>query len=516
LPKYRIGFSIPRGHNTINTNTILRNTDYEQFMIDATAHFQTETQFAIDVFIQITFDLQERELLLNSNVVRIVFRSIPDDDDASCSPDYLPEPVVENHCHPHHVQESHSKTIAPTPCTFGPETCIPHPEYVDTLSAIALDAGFDFAHQDEYLKTINAYQVNSTTSRGHILTAFQVAYFQLTGYGQGIRNTGLPKMQIPFSSQSIPYTTHQIGQIIEKMIDAIPSHTNPLLYHSIQGMCSHILVSILYAQPGKGYTPLLKYALPDSLTVSDANVSLLFAEQIAPAIDSYMLSPYVDIQNVAQNQSIYGGLDILDDINQLLTYGAIGDTTSPELITIRDRVTATMDTWITNSAFLLVSDGGKYSGSSYMANIDKLAAHYIQTIHSALVGNPNVNIISDSATISAAIQVGNGQSTLGAQFANEIITNAATISRALLQADHSRQPPTNAPNIPILFQDKDRLIVYVTVSGSIENPDIDLSALFSKNIDPLENNSTSFKRYLLNHLGTQIKPIKYALILPIC
>jgi len=509
LSQYRIGFSIPRGHNTINTNAVRRNTDYLQFMTDATAYFQTANQFAVDVFIQITFDLQERELLLNSNVVRILFRSTPEEEAAPC----LPEPVVEhNVCHPHHIQESHSKRVAPISATAGAEICTSHSVYVETLSAIALDAGFDFAHHDEYLKTVQAYQVNSTTSRAHILAAFHAAYFQLTGHGQGIRLEGLPTLQIPFSAQHIQYTNPQIGQIIQKMMDTIPSHTNPLLHHSIQGMCSHILVTILYVEAGKGYTPFLQYALPDSLTVSDANVSLLFAEQIAPTIDSYMLSPYVDINHITQNLSIDGGLPILEQMNQLLTYGISGDLASPELASIRDQVASTIDQWIAATAFILVSDGGKYAGSSYMANIDSLASHYIQTIHSALVGNPNVNIIADSASIAAALQAGNGQTTLGAQFANEILDNASTICRALLQADHTRQPPENSP---VLFRSNDRLIVYVTVSGSIENPDIDLRALFSKNIDPLADDSTSFKRYALNHLGTQIKPIKYALILPL-
>ena len=517
LPQYIIGYSIPPGHNTINTNVEVRNTNYEQFIKDASAYFQSADHFSVDVFIQIRFDLQDRELLLNSNTVRIVFRANIDDE--SHVLESVHEPSIEvisrcNRCEEGHVQISHPKKCI---SVVSPEIQTPHPAYMETLSAIALDAGFDFAHKDEYLKTVAAYQVNSTTTRGHILAAFRAAYFHLTGYGEGIRIPGFPIMSAPFSAQNIPYTTQQIGQIIQKMVDAIPCHTNPLLHHSIQGLCSHMLVSVLYSQSDKGYSPILKYALQDSLSVSDANVSLLFSEQISPIVDSYMLSPYVDIQNISQNQSLYGGITVesLNDINQLLTYGINGDISSTIVIQIQQRLANTIDAWINNTQFLLVSDGGKYAGASYMANIDNFASQYIQTIHSALVGNPNVNIISDVASITNAIQIGNGQDTLGKQFATEIATNASSICRAILQADHTRQPANNQLNTPVLFKPEDRIIVYITISGSIENPDIDLRTLFSKNIDPLENSANSFKQYLLNHAGTQIKPIKYAIVLPI-
>ena len=516
LSQYIIGYSIPRGNNTINTNAGVRNANYQQFIEDATAYFQSADHFSVDVFIQIRFELQERELLLNSNTVRIVFRANMEDESLVVESTHEPSIEVISRCNPceQHVQKSHPKKCI---SVGSPEIQTPHPAYVETLSAIALDAGFDFAHNDEYLKTVSTYQVNSTTSRGHILAAFRAAYFHLTGYGEGIRIPGFPTMSIPFSAQNIPYTTQQIGQIIHKMVDAIPCHTNPLLHHSIQGLCSHMLVSVLYSQTGKGYSPILKYALQDSLSVSNANVSLLFSEQISPIVDSYMLSPYVDINNLSQNQSLYGGItaESLSDINQLLTYGINGDTTSTIVIQIQQRLASTIDTWINNTQFLLVSDGGKYAGSSYMANIDNFASQYIQTIHSALVGNPNVNIISDVASITSAIQIGNGQDTLGKQFATEIVTNAASICRAILQADHTREPANNQLNTPVLFRQEDRIIVYITITGSIENPDIDLKTLFSRNIDPLENNSNSFKQYLLNHAGTQIKPIKYAIVLPI-
>jgi hypothetical protein len=513
LSQYIIGYSIHRGNNNINTNMIARNTNYEQFIRDANAYFQSADHVSVDVFIQIRFELQERELLLNSNTVRIVFRANMEDESHVESVHEQSVAVVECPCE-QHVQKSHPKKCI---SVGSHEIQSPHPAYVETLSAIALDAGFDFAHNDEYLKTVATYQVNSTTSRGHILAAFRAAYFHVTGYGEGIRIPHFPTVSIPFSAQNIPYTTQQIGQIIHKMVNAIPCHTNPLLHHSIQGLCSHMLVSVLYSQTGKGYSPILKYALQDSLSVSNANVSLLFSEQISPIVDSYMLSPYVDINNLSQNQSLYGGItaESLSDINQLLTYGINGDTTSTIVIQIQQRLASTIDAWINNTQFLLVSDGGKYAGSSYMANIDNFASQYIQTIHSALVGNPNVNIVSDVASITTAIQIGNGQDTLGKQFATEIATNASSICRAILQADHTRQPANNQLNTPVLFRQEDRIIVYITITGSIENPDIDLKTLFSKNIDPLENNSNSFKQYLLNHAGTQIKPIKYAIVLPI-
>jgi hypothetical protein len=514
LSKYAIGYSICTGSNVINTNTAIRNTNYQQFITDASNYFQKYDHFAVDVFVQIRFDLQERELLLNSNMARILFRSNMDDEPHVESGHESSVDLIECNNPCEHVQKSHPKKCI---SSASPEIQSINPAYAETLSAIALDAGFDFAHNDEYLKTVSAYQVNSTTSRGHILAAFRAAFFHLTGYGEGIRMPNFPTISTPFSAQNIPYTTQQIGQIIQKMVDVIPCHTNPLLHHSIQGLCSHMLVSVLYSQTGKGYSPILKYALQDSLSVSNANVSLLFSEQISPIVDSYMLSPYVDINNLSQNQSLYGGItaESLSDINQLLTYGINGDTTSSIVNQIQQRLANTIDAWINNTHFLLVSDGGKYAGSSYMANIDTFASQYIQSIHSALVGNPNVNIISDIASITSAIQTGNGEHTLGKQFAAEIATNASSICRAILQADHTRQPANNQLNTPVLFRQEDRIIIYITITGSIENPDIDLRTLFSKNIDPLENNSNSFKQYLLNHEGTQIKPLKYAVVLPI-
>lgn len=514
LSQYIIGYSICSGSNTINTSAMAKNTNYKQFITEASDYLQKYDHFAVDVFVQIRFDLQQRELLLNSNMARIVFRANMEDELHEES-SHEPSIACIEHSDPcEHVQKSNPKKCV---STVPLEIQTPHPAYIDSLSNIALDAGFDFAHNDEYLKTVAQYQVNSTTTRGRILAAFRAAYFQLTGYGEGIRMPGFPSISIPFSAQTIPFTTQQIGQIIQKMVDTIPCHTNPLLHHSIQGLCSHMLVSILYSQSGKGYSPILKYALQDSLTVSDANVSLLFSEQIAPVVDSYMLSPYVDINNLSQNQSLYGGItgDSLSDINQLLTYGTNGDTASTIVIQIQQRLANTIDTWISNTQFLLVSGGGKYTGSSYMANIDTFASQYIQTIHSALVGNPNVNIISDVASIARAIQLGNGEDTVGNQFAREITTNAPSICRTILQADHTRQPANSQLNTPVLLKAEDRIIVYITISGSIQNPHIDLRTLFSKNIDPLENNSNSFKRYLLNHEGTLIKPIKYAVVLPI-
>jgi hypothetical protein len=94
------------------------------------------------------------------------------------------------------------------------------------------------------------------------------------------------------------------------------------------------------------------------------------------------------------------------------------------------------------------------------------------------------------------------------------VDNAYAIRASILAADPSRQPPANSINAPILLKKHDHLIVYVDISGSIDNDSIDLREIFFKNIDPLSDNTSSFKTYLLNHEGNQIKPIRYAIVLP--
>ena len=546
--EYRIGYKITRDTNILETTTQYNipsthstaavELDYEQFIIDAKRCLQDASNVVIDVYAQITYKLPNNNYkFIRSNSCQIAFyentvgnyseNGVDFDNGHSQSIDNCSvhsDDEIDNSClyQPEHFHTVKNKDIQKS---YNLPSYIEQPylAYKNKLLEIGVDAGFDYTRNDEYLKNVGIFQTNSVTSRSAFMLLVSTAFFQLTGYGSGIRMEPHWNMPIPFSvhQNDARFTQNMRKNIQKLMMDVLLKDHRFLndisveisLYnYSVQGLCNHLLDVILEINDSDvvGYSPIVRYDLPGALSVSGADATTRFARQLGVEGTYYMLSPYTDDNNTI-------GEENTNLINQLLSSSINNDNEA--INSIKSTLSSFMNIWITTVPFLLISDNGKYTGTSHQASIGELYSHYTQTIHSALVGNPNVNILSNMndvrENISIGSQIDGSSNTLGEQFVNSIVDNAFAIRASILAADPSRQPPANNINAPILLKKHDHLIVYVDISGSIDNDSIDLREIFFKNVDPLLDNTSSFKNYLLTHEGNEIKPIRYAIVLPI-
>jgi hypothetical protein len=296
---------------------------------------------------------------------------------------------------------------------------------------------------------------------------------------------------------------------------------------SIHSMCKHIIDSIIYYNPESGaYKQIAKIVIPDALVVTGANTTFVFAEQIPEEKDYYMLVPYPDIIDPttdAPNALSYidYGAPILQSINHILKLknGKCELTSQNDnLIYYKEQIARIMNKWITQTTFLLISDYGKYNGSNIYAAPSELYRHYLQTIHSSLIGSPFANIINNVEAIRKNIEEGKQENTtankLGKQLIENIIDNYENIGNAVLKSDPSRTEIDTMNETP-LFRKGDMLTIFVSISGSIGTTPIAINNIFSRCIDPNNNNTSSFKKYIINNKGDRIKPLVYALLVPL-
>jgi len=186
-----------------------------------------------------------------------------------------------------------------------------------------------------------------------------------------------------------------------------------------------------------------------------------------------------------------------------------------ELSFYKDRIATIMNKWITNTTFLLISDGGKYNGSNIYAAPSQLYKHYTQTINSSLIGSPFANIINNMENIKKNIEDGRQQdisNKLGKQFIESVIENNDIIANSTMKVHPYRRTP-NSNHETSLFHKGDMLTIFISISGNIENNSI--TSLFYEYIDPSIDNTSSFKRYIINNTGDRIKPLIYAVLVPL-
>lgn len=283
--------------------------------------------------------------------------------------------------------------------------------------------------------------------------------------------------------------------------------------NALLALCLHMLQVMIFSDP-HGYSPMIQYELPYSLNAT-ANVITSISDTISTFSLTYTLSPIIDATSKYQ-------IPIAQDLNRLMDDILSGTSLDTDITALKNQLANCVTQWVTTTQFLLISDDGKYKGTTYMALVSELYMHYIQTINSALIGNPNMNIISDVETIRTSILEGlqndNTSISLGHQFIEGMIQNASVIFNALIRIDPSRKPTNlNRINTPVLFKSLDILMTDITISGTIDNviTQVNVTKIFRKNIDPSENNSHSFKEYLLNHTGSRIKPITYTILMPL-
>lgn len=294
---------------------------------------------------------------------------------------------------------------------------------------------------------------------------------------------------------------------------------------SIHSMCKHIIDSIIYYNSESNfYKQIAKVILPEALTVSGANTTFVFAEQIPQEKDYYMLVPYPDIIDPATGNPTslsymdYGApiLQYINGILKLQNGKCVINTKNDELIHYKEQVSRIMNEWITQTTLLLISDYGKYSGTNVYAAPSELYKHYLQTIHSSLIGNPFANIINNADSIKANIEEGKQEQSdankLGNQLVQNIIDNFENIGNAVLKSDPSRAETLNDNR---LFRKGDMLTIFISISGSIGTTPIAINTIFARCIDPNINNTSSFKQYIISNTGNRIKPLIYAIVVPL-
>ena len=298
---------------------------------------------------------------------------------------------------------------------------------------------------------------------------------------------------------------------------------------SAHSMCKHIVDSIIFCSTDSGsnlYKQIAKIIIPDALIISGANTTFTFAEQIPQEKDYYMLVPYPDIidpvtDNPTSLSYIDYGAPILQSINNILKLQSgkcIINPEKDEVLYYKDQIANVMNKWITKTTFLLISDSGKYNGSNIYAAPSELFRHYIQTINSSLIGSPLANIINNVDSIKINIEEGKQENSisnkLGKQLIENIIDNYENIGSAVLKSD-----PTRTENDSIeekaLFQKGDMLTIFVSISGNIGATSVSINNLFARCVDPTNNNCSSFKQYIINNKGDRIKPLVYAILVPI-
>jgi hypothetical protein len=210
------------------------------------------------------------------------------------------------------------------------------------------------------------------------------------------------------------------------------------------------------------------------------------------------------------------GAPILQSINHIIKLEK-GEwvINNNELSFYKDRIATLINKWITNTTFLLISDGGKYNGSNIYAAPSQLYKHYTQAINSCLIGSPFANIINNMENIKKNIEDGKQQYTsnkLGKQFIESVIENNDIIADSIMKAHPYRKNHDSNHEIS-LFHKGDMLTIFVSISGNIENNSN--TSLFYQYIDPAIDNTSSFKRYIINNTGDRIKPLIYAIIVPL-
>jgi hypothetical protein len=284
-------------------------------------------------------------------------------------------------------------------------------------------------------------------------------------------------------------------------------------------MCNHVLHSILFCDNSPS-SRIVNIILPETLSVSGANVHFSFTHQIPHECEYYMLMPYSE--EYCNESYKENGAPILQYINQLL-HMEKGKCNVNEncdaVIYLKDVLANAMNKWITDTIFMLFSDSGKYYGSSICAAPGELYKQYVQTINSALIGSPISNIIQNTRAIrnnvENGVQENNCKYTLGMQFVDAAIENHDIIGKAILSSDSNRRNEENNENHE-MFKRGDMLTIFVAISGNINNhATLKIGKLFAKNIDPDENNTNSFKQYIINHQGNHIKQIVYAIVVPL-
>jgi hypothetical protein len=291
---------------------------------------------------------------------------------------------------------------------------------------------------------------------------------------------------------------------------------------SIHSMCKYITDAIIYYNFESEYKQIAKVILPDELLVSGANATFAFAQQIPHEKEYYMLIPYPDIVDSEEEPSILSYMDygapILDYMNGLLKLQnnkCVINSNEDETLYLKSQLEPIINDWINKTLFLLISDNGKYNGSNIYSAPSELYMHYLQTIHSSLIGNPFANIISNIDSIKKCIEEGNQENNntnkLGKQLVENILNNCETIGNAVLKSDPSRT--SNPDNV--LFKKGDMLTIFVSISGSIGITPVAINNIFYKCIDPNVNNTSSFKQHIINNSGDRIKPLIYAIMVPI-
>jgi hypothetical protein len=307
-----------------------------------------------------------------------------------------------------------------------------------------------------------------------------------------------------------------------KMSDDGSNFTLPAT--SIYSMCQHIIDSIIYYNfESECHKQIANIILQDTLVVSGADATFTFAQQIPDEKEYYMLIPYPDIINaetdIPSNLSYmdYGApiLKLINGLLKLQNNKCIINPITNEYIYYKEELEKIMNEWITKTIFLLISDSGKYKGTETNAAPSELYRHYLQTIHSSLIGNPFANIINNIEAIKTNIEEGKQENAvptrLGKQLIENIIDNHDNIGNAVLKSDTSRTEDKERP----LFQKGDMLTIFVSISGSIGTMPVAINNIFARCIDPTINNSGSFKEYIINNKGDHIKPIIYAIMVPL-
>lgn len=319
---------------------------------------------------------------------------------------------------------------------------------------------------------------------------------------------------------------------MEELNDLLKTSKNKIVYSqntdnftlpsaSIHSLCKHITDSIIYYNFDSEYKQIAKIILPDELLVSGANATFAFTQQIPHEKEYYMLLPYPDIID-SESPSMLSYMDygapILEHMNGLLKLQnekCVVNSNEDETTYLKSQLETIMNEWITKTIFLLISDYGKYNGSNIYSAPSELYRHYLQTIHSSLIGNPFANIISNIDAIKTSIEEGNQENyrnnKLGKQLVENILNNCELIGNSVLKSDPSRTG--NSENI--LFKKGDMLTIFVSISGSIGITPVAINNIFYKCIDPNVNNTSSFKQYIISNSGDRIKPLIYAIMIPI-
>jgi hypothetical protein len=331
---------------------------------------------------------------------------------------------------------------------------------------------------------------------------------------------------------------HKLNRIIHKTGDNRGDNA-VLPLTSLFSMCKHVLDAMIFYSEFAVAHQMAKITIDEPLTVSGANLTFSFAEQIPSDKEYYMLVPYPDIidpQTAMPNSLSYldYGAPILQSLNHLLKIKngkSVINEQADEVLYYKDKFATAMNRWITNTKYLLISDTGRYYGTSIYASPSELYRHYIQTINSSLIGSPFANIINNTdgikANIEAGMQANSTVNRLGKQLVDNVMQNVDMIGRSILASDPSRASDmiyeTNSAHGEYrLFRKGDMITIFVAISGTIGNMNmgangqqINIGSVFARNVDPYGDNASSFKRYIINHTGDRIKPLIYAILVPV-